>query len=137
MTIFLVLLIVLGVLFGRTIYIRARRLDRSVKDKNFLVLKKPKGCDMGQCGMSCFCDDEALMHAVKMEPEYFDDKELDTYKGVAANGYNERQINKFSEVLMMLRPEKTAGWLRSLDLRDIALPEPLKDETLIMMEDKK
>lgn len=137
MTIFVILLIVLGILLGRMIYIRARRLSMPVEDKKSSVLKKPKGCDMEQCGMSCFCDDEALMRAVKMEPEYFDDEKLNTYKGLAANAYNESQINQFSEVLMTLRPEKTADWLRSLDLRDIALPELLKDEALIMMEEEK
>lgn len=136
MTIFVFLLIVLGILWGRMVYVSARRHDISVTYKTTLILRKPRGCDTGQCGMSCFCDDEALMCAVKMEAEYFDDKELDAYKGVAADAYNEKQINEFSEVLITLRPDETADWFRSLDFRDIALPEPLKDEALIMMEDE-
>ena len=53
-----------------------------------------------------------------------------------ANAYNEEQINEFAEVLATLRPEETGDWLRSLDLRGIALPERLKDEALMMMEEE-
>ena len=84
--------------------------------------------------MTCFCDDTALKRRLSEEIIYFDDEELDRYKGIAANAYDESQTNDFYEVLTTLRPEETADWLHSLELRGINLPESLKEEAAIMMD---
>jgi len=39
------------------------------------------------------------------------------------------------EVLYTLREEEVPGWVRSLQLRDIALPDGLKDELLLIVGD--
>ncbi|MGN1214129.1 MAG: hypothetical protein ACI4TR_04460 [Bacteroidaceae bacterium] len=87
-----------------------------------------------QCGVTCFCDDTALKRRLSEEIIYFDDEELDRYKGIAANAYNEQQTNEFYEVLTTLQPEETADWLHSLELRGINLPESLKEEAAMMMD---
>jgi hypothetical protein len=131
-----ILFIVLGILLAGIIYLRRRKLPTPPQLQKTTNETTPKICDAEQCGVNCFCDNKTLMRAVKTEPEYFDDEELDTYKGMEANAYNEEQINEFAEVLATLRPEETGDWLRSLDLRGIALPERLKDEALMMMEEE-
>ena len=44
-------------------------------------------------------------------------------------------VGGFREVLYTLRQEEVPGWIRSLQLRDIALPAALKAETLLIVEE--
>ncbi len=88
----------------------------------------------GVCGINCFCDDEGLQRQMSEEIVYFEDEELDAFRGVAADAYNQEQTDMFAEVLTTLRPQEVADWLHSLQLRGIALPNSLKDEAIMMME---
>lgn len=97
--------------------------------------KKGGDCEGGDsCGVSCFCDDAALRRRLSEEIVYFDDEELDAYKGIAPQDYTPAQTEEFSEVLTTLRPDEIADWLHSLQLRGISLPDALRDEATIMME---
>ena len=89
------------------------------------------------CPTDCFCNERTLQRAVKTDIEYFDDEELDIYAGKGANDYSNKDVARFNEVLTTLRPEETGDWLRSLELRNITLPEELKDIALILMEEEK
>lgn len=98
---------------------------------------KPDTKDCGRddvCGVSCFCDEKSLELQMSEDIVYFDDEELDAYKGISAEAYNEKQIEEFSEVLTTLKPDEIPEWLHSLQLRGISLPVSLKDEALLMME---
>ena len=68
-------------------------------------------------------------------PEYYDDEELDTYKGRAADDYSEEEVEQFAEVLYTMKPEEVAGWNRSLILRGINLPDQLKDEVISFLSE--
>ena len=87
------------------------------------------------CPSDCFCDNKTLQTLVNTEIIYFDDEELDAYKG--RTEYSEAEINQFQEVLFTLRPNEVADWLRSLELRDILLPEQLRDEVVMLINDSK
>lgn len=91
--------------------------------------------DSAGCGVSCFCDEATLKRAVTTEAEYFDDEELDRYKGIGSDDYTEQQTEEFNEVLTTLKPTEVGDWLRSLQLRGIELPSSLKDEALMLMND--
>lgn len=88
----------------------------------------------GVCGVSCFCDDEGLRRQMSEEIVYFEDEELDAFRGVDADAYTEEQTEAFAEVLTTLQPQEVADWLHSLQLRGIALPLSLKEEAIMMME---
>ena len=127
------LLIVFAVgVVAYTVFKLRERLDHH----NGQQAKDDNNCNgtQEQCGVTCFCDDTALKRRLSEEIIYFDDEELDRYKGIAANAYDESQTNDFYEVLTTLRPEETADWLHSLELRGINLPESLKEEAAIMMD---
>lgn len=97
--------------------------------------KKDPDCEGGDsCGVSCFCDDAALRRQINEEIVYFDDEELDAYKGIEPQHYTPEQTEDFSEVLTTLQPDEIADWLHSLKLRGICLPDSLRDEATIMME---
>ena len=72
-----------------------------------------------------------------MQINYFDDEELDAYKGIGADDYTEEQTEQFNEVLTTMQPGEVADWLRSLELRGINLPTTLKDEALMLIQDQK
>lgn len=89
----------------------------------------------GTCnGSNTKCEQECMMEAATKEIEYYDDEELDRYKGRASNQYTDDEIAEFSEVLYTMRPEEVAGWNRSLILRGINLPDALKDEVIMLIE---
>jgi hypothetical protein len=70
-----------------------------------------------------------------MKIEYFEDEELDLYSGVASDRHTDKAIEEFSEVLYTLQAKEVADWLHSLQLRNIHLPDSLKDEACLLMED--
>ena len=75
-----------------------------------------------------------MLEAATKPIEYFDDEELDAFKGRPSNLYTDEEVEQFAEVLESLRPEEVAAWGRSLHLRGIELPDILKDEYVAMMK---
>ena len=107
------------------------------KQKQVRHIPQKPDCDETGCGVDCFCDEAQMKRAVRTEVVYFDDEELDVYKGVDTNAYTDEQIEQFQEVLTTMRSEEVTDWLRSLELRGISLPAALKDETYMLIQDRK
>lgn len=90
------------------------------------------------CGEHELCESESLLMAVSQgKIEYFDDEELDRFKGRNEKEYDEKEIEEFEEILYTLRPEEVAPWVRSLQLRELVLPYALKDEVLMMVNERR
>lgn len=85
---------------------------------------RPAGC----CGLHEVCEKENLLKAAGKEIEYFDDEELDAYRGRPADAYTPQEEELFEEVLTTMREEEVPAWLCSLQLRGINLPVALRDE---------
>lgn len=79
------------------------------------------------CSLPCEPDDEPA------EPEYYDDEELDAYRGVAPSAYTAGQVAEFEEVMTTMRPDEVHGWLRSLAQRGVELPDALRDAALMLI----
>lgn len=80
------------------------------------------------------CEQVCYMEAATRETEYYDDEELDVFKGRTADSYTEEEIEEFAEVLSTLQPSDAKGWARSLSLRQIELPNCLKDDLFAMID---
>ncbi|MDL2305861.1 phospholipase [Bacteroides sp. OttesenSCG-928-D19] len=93
--------------------------------------------DSDCCGQHEVCERDSLLAAVSQKIEYYDDEELDTYRETPSGEYSDHAIDEFREVLYTLRETEVAGWLRSLQLRGINLPDPLKDEALLIVEERR
>lgn len=90
-----------------------------------------EGVSCNTCnGENTKCEQECMMEAATKEIEYYDDEELDRFKGRPADEYTDDEVEEFSEVLYTMKPEEVAGWNRSLILRGINLPNQLKDEVI-------
>lgn len=83
------------------------------------------------CGAHAVC--EKGLKKADSHIDYFDDEELDAYKGIPADSYSDSQIDNFRDVLYTLRQEEVEDWLISLEKREISLPEILRQEALEML----
>lgn len=83
------------------------------------------------CGKHLVCEKLSLT-PLGDEPEYFDDEELDVYKGRAAESYSPEESEQFRDVLLTLPPDEIPAWARSLQLRGITLPPDVRDELLLI-----
>lgn len=89
--------------------------------------------DMECCGQHEICEKESLLAAVSKEIEYYEDEELDRFRGRAGDAYLPDEIDEFREVLYTMREDEVAGWVRSLQLRQVELPDDLKDEVCLIV----
>ena len=89
------------------------------------------------CGQHEVCEKDSLLAAVSKQIEYYDDEELDRYRGKAADSYSEAETEEFRDIMYSMRPEEVAGWARSLQLREIAVPDGLKDELFLIVGERR
>lgn len=88
------------------------------------------------CGAHAVCERDSLLSRTD-EIIYFDDEELDELAGIAANEYGDREIKMMEDVFYTMREQDVAGWLRSLQLRNIELPEHIRDEALFIVTERR
>lgn len=84
------------------------------------------------CGQHAVC--ERWGQAEAEEPLYYEDEELDRYRGRACSAYEPQEVEEFEEVMTTMRPDEVAGWLHSLELRGVALPDELREQAMMLME---
>ena len=83
--------------------------------------------------MHITCEKDSLLAYVSPDIVYYDDEELDAYRGIAADAYDEAAVEQFRDVLLTLLPDDIAGWARSLQLRGIELPAEVREELLMVV----
>lgn len=94
--------------------------------------EKPQEC----CGQHAVCErDSLIMTSDKIE--YFDDEELDTFRGRDADEYTDSETEQFRDVLLTLLPDDIAPWARSIRLRGISLPRVVEQELLMMVAENR
>lgn len=85
------------------------------------------------CGRHLVCDRQ-LSPEIGEKAEYYDDEELDRLAGKSPDLYSSEEIEEIRDVMLTLRPEDVAGWVRSIQIRGIGLPEQLRDELFILLD---
>ena len=65
---------------------------------------------------------------------YYDDEELDRFKGVKADEYTDEEIEEFRQVLYTMREEEVENWAHCIETRGIELPLEIKEEILMMLQ---
>lgn len=134
----IVSLIILGALAGVGIILYIHHRLTSEKDtlsatqelsEEAISSSDNEGC----CGMHITCEKDSLSTAVSNEIIYYDDEELDIYRGQESNQYTDEEIEQFRDVLLTLLPHDIAGWARSIQLRGISMPDIIKEELLMIV----
>ena len=132
-------LMILGVIAVTIIYFCKsgnRQDQQDVKSKAIVNNPEPV-VDPDCCGQHEVCERDSLIAAVSKKIEYYDDEELDIYRGTDSGEYDEKAVDEFREVFYTMPETDVAGWLRSLQLRNINLPDQLKDEALLIIEERR
>ncbi len=98
--------------------------DSEEEDK----LQIPSDC----CGAHEVCEFEEMLQNPH-EIIYFEDEELDRFRGISANAYTDVQIDEFRDVLYTLKDDEIRMWLLSIERRQLQLPAILRQEALMMV----
>ncbi|MBQ4276640.1 MAG: phospholipase [Bacteroidaceae bacterium] len=131
----LILLAIVAALLG---WLRNRRLHRQLERGEISQLPTLKQVeDMECCGQHEVCERDSLLAAVSKEIEYFDDEELDRFRGRSSSDYDEDETDEFREILYSMREAEVAAWVRSLQLRAVELPDALKPEVLLIVSERR
>lgn len=93
--------------------------------------------DMECCGQHEVCEKDSLLAAISKQIEYYNDEELDRFRGREGDAYTEEETDEFRDILYTMRSDEVAGWVRSLQLRQVNLPDDLKDEVFLIVGERR
>ena len=124
MWILIISLVLLGVIALIAGIIRNKRLQKKIEKGELDRMPEVKEVD-------------SLLAAVSKKIEYYDDEELDQFIGKAGDAYTEEETEMFRDVLYTTLDVEVAGWVRSLQLRGIELPDDLKDEVFLIIGERR
>lgn len=131
-------LVLLGALAFVAGWMRERKLKGQLKRGEIAELPSIKQVeDMECCGQHETCEKESLLAAISKQIEYYNDEELDRFRGKESDRYSSEEIEEFREVLYTMREDEVAGWVRSLQLRAVELPDELKDEVIMIVGERR
>lgn len=122
--------LIAGYFYNRNIQ---KKIDRGELKEAPPVVTVDSEC----CGQHQICEKESLLAVVSKQIEYYDDEELDRFKGRPSDGYSEEEIEEFRDILYSMQEVDVAGWSRSLQLRGIELPDELKDELFLIVGERR
>lgn len=128
-----VIVVLLLVLAAGAIIIGGLHFFFSSNDEETIVTKPT--CDTCN-GDDSRCEQKCMLEAATKQVEYFDDEDLDRFAGKPSDSYSEEEVEEFREVLYTMRREEAKAWNRSLILRQVNVPDQLKDELIMMMEEE-
>ena len=113
-----------------------RRYMASHELNEALKVNEPAAGDCGGCdGTDSKCEQECMMEAATKEVEYFDDEELDRFARRASDDYTDEEVEEFREILYSMKTEEVKDWNRSLILREINVPDQIKDELVLLLQE--
>ncbi|MDR0994948.1 MAG: phospholipase [Tannerella sp.] len=124
-------LVALGLVAALLGQLRNRRLAGQMRRGEIQAMPEVQERPAGCCGLHAVC--ERTGKAAVEEPDYYDDEELDRFRGTPSGAYAEEAANEFREVLYTLREEEVPAWLCSLQMRGVELPDSVKDEAYLIV----
>ena len=137
MWILIISLIALALVAATAGIIRNRKLQKKIDRGELDAMHEVQEVDAECCGQHEICERDSLLAAVSKQIEYYDDEELDKYIGTAPDAYTPEQEDEFRDVFYTMQDTDVAGWVRSLQLRGIALPDNIKDEVFIIIGERR
>ena len=126
----LLLLAIVALIAG---YIRNVRLQKKIDRGELESFPEVKEVDVECCGQHEVCERDSLLAAVSKKIEYYDDEELDKFIGRSSDSYTAEESEQFRDILLTMQDIDVAGWVRSLQLRGIDLPDDVKDEVFLII----
>lgn len=137
MWVLVIALVVVAIVALALGYVRNRNLQRKIEKGELDRMPEVIEVDEECCGQHHICEKDSLLAAVSKQIEYYDDEELDNYIGVAPDEYTAEQTDQFRDVFYTMQDVDVAGWVRSLQLRGICLPDDIKDEVFLIIGERR
>ncbi len=122
---------------GAVLYLHHRLTEKKplAGESSDLPSETEKESEEECCGMHITCQRDSLSPVFDEEIVYFDDEELDVYRGRSPEEYDGAEIEQFRDVLLTLLPDDIAPWARSIQQRGINLPSEVKEELLMIVNE--
>ena len=90
-----------------------------------------QGCADEACGLRSICPSEQILAGqCQDEVIYYDDEELDSFKGRDAHSYSPEEEEQWRDVLYTLKPTDLLGWGQSVKHRGLVMPAAIREEFL-------
>lgn len=137
MWILIIGLILLGIVAMIAGAIRYKKLQRKIERGELDSMPEVKEVDAECCGQHEVCEKESLLAAVSKKIEYYDDEELDNFIGRSSDSYTTEETDQFRNILYTMQDTDVAGWVRSLQLRGVELPNEMKDEVFLIIGERR
>lgn len=118
-------------------YVRNKNIEKKIESGELDEYPEVTEVDTDCCGQHELCEKDSLLAAVSQKVEYYDDEELDQFIGYEPTQYNGDEAEMFRDVFYTMHDTEVAGWVRSLTLRGINLPEMVKDEVLLIVGERR
>lgn len=126
------------VLVGTVLWLLDRHSRQRDEDGKLLpnqVTEPESACSDDCCGSHEVCPSEQLLRGEMCPITYYDDQELDDYRGRSADDYTATELEQWRDVLYTLQPADRLGWERSIKRRGIIMPQPIRDELLMLLQE--
>ncbi len=119
-------------------WLRNRKLEKQLERGEITELPSIKDVeDMECCGQHETCEKDSLLAAVSKDIEYYEDEDLDSFRGRTSDSYSDEETERFRDVLYTMKEVEVAGWVRSLQLRAVELPDGMKDEVFLIVGERR
>lgn len=130
----LLALTVVAMVIGKIYY---HRINKKIARGELTEVPDVVEADAECCGQHETCEKDSLLAAVSKGIEYYNDEELDRFRGRYSDEYTDEEVEEFREVMLTCKDDEVAGWCRSLQLRGIELPDDLKDELFLIIGERR
>ena len=118
-------------------YFYNRNIQKKIEKGEIAEEPEVVEVDSECCGQHETCEKDSLLAAVSKKIEYYDDEELDRFKGRPSDSYTEEEVEEFRDIMYSTQEMEVAGWCRSLQLRGIEFPDELKDELFLIVGERR
>lgn len=133
-------IVLLGIIAALAHWLRGKRYERMLRRGEISPEEIPQEVnpvDMECCGAHEVCEKDSLLAALSKQIEYYNDEELDRFRGREGDEYTPEEADEFRDVLYTMRSDEVAGWVRSLQLRMVNLPDEVKDEVFLIVGERR
>ncbi len=132
------LLLVGAMLYAADRIGRRKGGDVHADEEQFSPQTTETACTDACCGVNEVCPSQMILEGEsgRCEVVYYDDEELDSYRGRGAADYTPAEVDQFRDVLYTLLPADLMGWQRSLKRRGIVMPQPIHDEFIMLYNER-
>ena len=130
----LLALTVVAMVIGKIYY---HRINKKIARGELTEVPDVVEADAECCGQHETWEKDSLLAAVSKGIEYYNDEELDRFRGRYSDEYTDEEVEEFREVMLTCKDDEVAGWCRSLQLRGIELPDDLKDELFLIIGERR